>query len=343
MSDKNNRSPKPFKSWTEQRDSISQKMVPGRLSEQFLKANNYYRLSGYWFPLRELIEPRSSRDSTGREIRAEHFQQSYSFDQVLYLYEWEVELRTVLFRLISKIELALRAQVANRLGSYSPFAHRNPALFRASFSQKANLRKRVKFYLSKRRRQRTSYDQWLLQIAHAIERETTSDDAIRHQIEKYGDVHIWSLVEIFEFNTLITAFKNLRNSDTGPIAQFFGYNAKHVRDLVSQLEAMNTLRNKIAHHSRIWNRNFARTPKLPPPSDYPLFQGIRAENRHDQYKLFPMLCTIAYILSIVESTWSARDELMVVLDGFPDDGAYTLSSAGFPPNWRKLPIWASGT
>lgn len=333
--------PKPYKSWEQQLQLIADRFSISGLGEQYLKSNNYFRLSGYWFPMRELVKPRSSKDSTGREIRAESFSNAYSFDQVQELYEWEAELRTLLFGALGKIELALRSQVAHQLGKHNPFAHCFPELFLPKFNRKAKLSKRLKFLYENRRIHRTDYEQWLRKISHSSTRHASSDDAIKHQLEKYGNVHIWSLVEILEFNTVVTAFANLKQPDSVEIAKFFGYTAKHVADLRSQLEALNNLRNKIAHHSRIWNRNFSRAPKIPSNLTYPFFEGVDSRIPHNKFKLFPLVCSLVFLLHQIEQNWHSRDNLRTHFDSFPKTGPFDLAGAGFPANWRELPLWAT--
>jgi len=307
-----------------------------------LKARNYFRLSGYWFPMRDLRQARSGVGAAGRELRHDSFTAGHRFQEVDDIYRWDATLRSHLFEGISRVEVALRSQVAYVLSAHDPMAHRNPEVFNPKFSAKPKFSAQVMTLIRKRRRRRSDYEQWVLTLNQAIAREQNADDAISHQIDEFGDVHIWALVEIIEFLPTIKAFKAMRQPDRQIVSSYFGM--AEPPTLISILEALNNLRNKTAHHARIWNRNFSRSPALPSAKKYPYFESIpRGNNSWQKYRLYPLLCSLVYLLEHVENDRVWTNRLIEIIDAYPVIPGYTLHAAGFPDDWRDLPAWATST
>lgn len=325
-------------SWNQQAVSIAEKMKIQDDLDLHLKAKNYYRLSGYWFQMRILASERTSPKAKGREIRSERFDLGRSFNEVSAIYEWDKKLRQVLFSGCEEIEVAFRTQVGYYLGEKHPLAHREPAEFQEAFSKSEGLPAQLRFFLRKGRFRRSEYEQWLLKVDSAIKRERGSDDGIAHQLDKYGDVHIWSLVEILEFQTLIKIFKFMPTRDRQKIARYFG--CMNPKELDSQLAAINNLRNKLAHHARIWNRNFSRAPVLATQMNNNYFVGIvRSNDSWQKFRLYPLICVIASMLKNIGMGDHWHRALRGHLAEFPSIPGYNLTSAGFPADWKSFSIW----
>jgi len=329
--------PKKALDWDEQVNSIGLKMTTSVELPSHLKSKNYYRLSGYWFHMRTVVSGRTNIKAKAREVRSDVFRSGHSFDQVLAIYQWDARFRELLFRAIADVEIGLRTQVSYVLAQRDPFAHRHPDSFAARFSKKPSFRSNLNSLVRKRRRRRSDFQQWQKKVENSIEREIKSDDAIAHQIEKYGDVHIWSIVEILEFWQVIVAFDHLHQSDADVVLSFFKSSDRRI--FSSQMAAVNSLRNKIAHHSRIWNRNLERAPALPKGQTDNYFDGIPRDNQISHYRVYPVICTLARWLDSIDSRNTWRCDLLRHLEAFPQIEGYSLSSGGFPPGWQKLPIW----
>ncbi|ABE53719.1 Abi-like protein [Shewanella denitrificans OS217] len=74
-----------------------------------LSSINYYRLSGYWYPFR-------IRDKAGKVKN--QFQSGTNFDDVLFLYEIDRQLRSLILDAIERVEIAVRTQFTYHLGLY---------------------------------------------------------------------------------------------------------------------------------------------------------------------------------------------------------------------------------
>ena len=320
--------------------SVSEKMKIHKDLDLHLRTRNYYRLSGYWFQMRVLESERTSPNAKGRELRSGSFAPGRSFSEVSAIYEWDKQLRRILFSGCEDIEVAFRTQVGYHLGQKHPFAHRMPEEFQESFSKSDNLPTQVRFFVRKGRFRRSEYSEWIIKVDNAIRRERGSDDGIAHQLDKYGDVHIWSLVEILEFQTLIKIYKYMPTRDRQKIARYFG--CTNPKELDSQLAAINNLRNKLAHHARIWNRNFSRAPALAKSTTNSYFAGIdRSNESWQKFRLYSLICVIASMLRNLGMEQDWQRSIYGHLEDFLAIPGYHLSSAGFPADWKSLPLWNS--
>ena len=88
---------------------------PGALAA--LQRLGYYRLSGYFYPLRKT-------NPVGIPGRPDDFAEGASFELVLQLAEFDKKLRMLALDALETIEVALRVCIAHRLGRLDPEAHR---------------------------------------------------------------------------------------------------------------------------------------------------------------------------------------------------------------------------
>lgn len=78
---------------------------------------NYYRLSGYWYSWRKLLE-------TGE--RAGSFIAGTTLADVVAVYMFDCKLREAVFTCLAPIELSVRFMLGHELGHIGSFAHRHP-------------------------------------------------------------------------------------------------------------------------------------------------------------------------------------------------------------------------
>lgn len=108
----------------------------------YLERIGYYRLSGYWFAFRQRSEPVCVLDEHGRKpkkVRVERivldgFLANSTFQNAVELYVFDKRLRLLVLDALERIEVALRTEVARRLGQLDSFAYLKPELFHESFS-----------------------------------------------------------------------------------------------------------------------------------------------------------------------------------------------------------------
>lgn len=191
-----------------------------------LQNENYYRLSGYTFHMKV-------------NASTEQFAEGSSFDTVLSLYDYDKELRNILFRYIDTIEIRLRTRISYFFShACTSYGHYNPINF---LSYEA-------------------CDDFVASLNKAIEKNKDAPFVKQHII-KYSNPNtnpplynmpLWVAVEILSFSTLSKFYKTI-GSDTikHEIANSLEISSAQ---LDNWLHAIACLRNLCAHHGRIYNQ-----------------------------------------------------------------------------------------
>lgn len=107
----------------------------------YLARIGYYRLSGYWYPLREIDKAESAAQN--KPIRTDNFIANSHFEDVVKLYVFDKRLRLLALDALERIEMAIRVDVAHLLGEQDTCAHENPACLHGNFAKKV-MTKRAK-------------------------------------------------------------------------------------------------------------------------------------------------------------------------------------------------------
>ncbi|MHA3902029.1 Abi family protein [Castellaniella sp. WN] len=288
-----------------------------------LQRIGYYRLSAYWYPLRQTVRSQATGSPQITVQRADAFRPGSTFEQVLALYVFDKRLRLLALDAIERIEVALRVDVSYRLGQRDPFAHTNPALLHGNFTKKVNATGR------------TTYQLWLDKHQQMVAR--SREDFVRHYQQKYGEPFpLWVAVELWEFGMLSTFYQGMQVADKDAIAA--RYSLPDGQLLQSWLRALNFVRNVAAHHSRLWNKNLVDQPKLPRAGAVPAFDPVIGQPAVAS-RLFVMLCILLHMMRVVSpnSSWPTR--LRRLLDGFPAVPGLSLADMGFPAGWEGQPLW----
>ena len=233
-----------------------------------LKRIGYYRLSGYTFAF----------------FNNEGFSDFLNINRILEVYEFDMDLRNVLFGAIEQIEVYFRTHISYILSS--------------NFKAFGYLSKEAYPNLSTKR-----YAELLSKCIRLYER--SSEQFIQHFKEKYGSEHefppIWILVNILEMGTLLTMFRGLNTDYKRQLAEPFGI---HYTVLESWLVAIHVLRNICAHHGRLWNRRIGVTPKLP--------KNLSEEepyNKINDYQLSAHLFIVRKLLETINPSCSSLKKL----------------------------------
>lgn len=290
----------------------------------YLRRIGYYRLSAYWYPLRQVVPSQAAGPAPIIGQRADTFRPGSTFEQVLALYVFDKRLRLLALDAIERIEVALRVDVSYRLGQRDPFAHMNPDMLHGNFTKKIHSTTG-----------RTIYRNWLEKHQQMVAR--SKDDFVRHYKQKYGEpLPLWVAVELWEFGMLSTFYQGMRIADKDAIAARYGLPDGQL--LQSWLRALNFVRNVAAHHSRLWNKNLVDQPKLPRAGVMPTFDPLIGQPAVAS-RLFVMLYIVLHMMREVSpnSSWPAR--LRQLLDGFPAAPGLSPSDMGFPVGWEAYPLW----
>lgn len=266
-------------------------IVPDReLAMRWLSRVSYYRFSAYLH--------------TYRLTNSDNYKPGTTFSEIANLYNFDRQLRLMLMDAIERIEVWLRTavtyEVAHRCG---PFGYLKKSSFNKGFDHK-QFRK-------------------TLRQEHARSKEAF----VQHYRDKYkGENHlpIWMATEVLTFGTLSMLYSALPLDSKRNIAATVG-----LKDnvLSNWLQSVAYIRNLCAHHSRVWNRKLAISPKILKGSDS---RGIEPS------KLYAALLALDFLISQIapNSSWRYR-----TAEFFRRHAGIDSRQMGFPADWEaRLPF-----
>lgn len=281
-----------------------------------LERFGYYRLSGYFYPLRK-TKP------IGEEGRLDDFVDEATFEHVIQIADFDKKLRLLAMYAIETIEVAVRVAVAHHLGRVQRDAHRHAILLDGRFTSPG------------RNGAASGYDLWIARFEELLAK--SKEDFTDHHNEKYaGRMPIWVAIEVWDFGMLSRFFSGLKFRDKNAIAAKYGISDGEV--LRSWIRAFNFVRNVAAHHSRLWNRINTEIPVLPQLERCrwlePLYKDPASQRR-----LFGALTLMRFMLRSIlpHSDW--HHQVKAHIATFPESNRISIKSAGFPDGWQDLPIW----
>lgn len=268
-------------------------------ARHYLAHVNYYRLRGYWLPFEQAGGGNDHRFAAGT-----------SFDDALSLYVFDRQLRLLLLDAIERIEVSLRTRWAHLLS--------------VKYGSHAQLREDI--FADSGKHQRC-----LEALREEIER--SHERFIEHYRNKYTDPElppIWAASEVMSLGQLSKWFDNLKHHpDRREIAAVYGIDESVLRSFMHHLTHV---RNLCAHHSRLWNRRFTFTMRIPRNPRH--IAGWF--NHRDDRKLYNTLVMLGYLLSIIspDSKWVPHVRRLIGLHAQAKPAAM-----GFPEGWEKLALW----
>jgi abortive infection bacteriophage resistance protein len=193
------------------------------LAKKYLSHISYYRLAGYWWSMQT-------------DNIAHKFKPNSTFENVIKIYNFDADLRILLFDAIEKIEISLRTKLIYHLSHYyDPWWFQNTDLFKDAPALIKSLEK----------------------MREEVDR--SKDIFIKEHKKKYKkDLRFppaWKTLELSSLGGLSKLYGNLKNNIEAKdqIAEEFG--AVNHTYLPSWLQSIAQIRNLCAHHSRLWNKN----------------------------------------------------------------------------------------
>ncbi|OCG22321.1 hypothetical protein A9G22_07825 [Gilliamella sp. App2-1] len=266
-----------------------------------LKQVGYYRLSGFWYRYRCPITfylQQSPQYLILNPIRFPSipkrkniFTPNTTIEKINSLYLFDCELKILLFEGIARIENFMRSVIAHTIGEIDPLGYKNRSLIDT-------------FYLNTNNGSKSKYDQWLDKLNNSI--ENSKDDCIRWHKENYQDIPIWAVTEIWDFGMLSKFYGMLKDTYKLGICQAI-FNDKrlansHKKNMQAALQHLNIIRNKCAHHARIWNISI-NSPKF----NLKLVDELKIINPKDVSweKIFGTICLMWMLIRLfsTNSEW----------------------------------------
>ena len=267
-------------------------------AKKILGEVSYFRFAAYLRPMEA-------------DKQTHQFKAGSTFENAVALYEFDNELRQLLFSAIQRIEVALRSKIIQH------FSMRHGAFW---FMQ-------MNLHDSEHR---------FLENLNSLDREVTrsKEDFIKEHFRNYDKPEFppaWKTLELASLGTLSKLYYNFSDKKTKKIiAREFNLPQHEV--LESWMRSLAALRNHCAHHARIWNRFLNATPQL-----NARLRGLWINNYQvDANKLYATLCYIVYWLDSMERGDNFRVRLNVLLNKYP---SVDVAAMGFPQDWENEPLW----
>jgi abortive infection bacteriophage resistance protein len=260
------------------------------LAIRWLGRVSYYRFSAYLY--------------TYRVPGSNNYRPGTTFSEIAKLYNFDRQLRLMLLDAIERIEIWLRTAVTYELAHRcGPFGY----LKRSSF---------IKGF---------GYKQFRRTLQQAQDR--SKEAFVQHYWSKYtGENHlpIWMATEVLTLGTLSMLFSALPLDSKRNIAATVG-----LKDnvLSNWLQSIAYIRNLCAHHSRVWNRKLAISPKI-----------LRGSDSHgtEPSKLYAALLALDFLISQIAPNGSWRQR---TAEFFRQNAAVDVRQMGFPVGWEgRLPF-----
>ena len=277
----------------------------------YLENISYYRLKGYWWDMQD--------DYTLHTLRPNTY-----FEDIIDRYNFDRQLRLILFDAIERIEIALRTKMIYHLSiKYGGLWYLDPSLFENTTI--------------------TLFD-GTVQSMHQntlneLQKEFGRSQEIFIKDHRYRfpniDADAWKILEVATMGTLSKLYKNLKHQlpEKATIAKEMGLNMHS--ELSSWLEAITYIRNIIAHHSRLWNRNMVKRPTE--HLNNPIGQWFANPLTSVQTKKsFLIISCMVYLCNEITANHSIRAKLLQL---FKDNPNIPIYKFGFLNNWNNEPIW----
>jgi len=268
-------------------------------AEHFLRHINYYRLRAYWLP--------------SEEDRSTHrFRSGTTIESVVDLYNFDRDLRLLVFDAIERVEVSIRSVCAYEMSiAYGPHGHLDKSIVRNA--------SRHQNFLDKLKK----------------EIDASKEVFIEHFRSTYEELTppMWASCEVMTIGLLSKWYENLAPMRLrSRIASQYGLNESVLESWCTHLAYT---RNTCAHHSRLWNRQLTITPALPKKK----IDTLHGAFVNDSRKLYNTLVILLYLMDIVSPGHTWRVRLITLLSS----RSIRLSAMGFPSDWQARRIWSNRT
>ena len=263
-----------------------------------LASISYFRLACYW----KVFE---TDEATHQFASGTHL------EDVISLYTFDRQLRSIIFTAIQDIEVAMRTRIIHFFSlSHGAFWFMDASQFNS----------------------RSIFQTCLDSIQ--VELSRSKEEFLQEHFAKYDTPSmppVWKTLEVVSFGNLSKLYANMKDVEVKKqVAKSFGL--PQYTYLESWMRSLTVLRNCCAHHGRAWNRRYPAMPQLPRrlPFTWVDTQHIRP------MKLYAQLCTLLYLEQSITPNSQIKDRLLSLLNAYP----HTITrQMGFPLGWEKELLW----
>ncbi|MDV0447065.1 hypothetical protein MsAg5_09380 [Methanosarcinaceae archaeon Ag5] len=277
------------------------------LAERFLLNNSYYRLKNYT----DFFQNSKAFDR--------YFLNNIFFEDILDIYHFDSELRSLIFNAIEKIEIALRNQIVYQYSiTYGSHWYLDSTYFKVANVHQLFL------------------DDLFRNVESSVESFT-----VPYKQYPYGKQNpplsscwmvpaCWVAIETVSFGQLSKILGNLKADNCKQaVTLHFGVHAPQILD--NWMHCISIIRNICAHHGQLWDRKI-REIKLPKNLPNLFIQNKSVENN----KIYASICCIQYLLNEIDPENNFKNRLAELLKS---RSIKELDRMGFPATWDSELFW----
>jgi len=268
------------------------------LAMKQLASISYFRLASYW----KVFET----DATTHQLK-----NGTTLDDVITLYDFDKELRSIIFTAIQDIEIALRTHIIHHFSmTHGAFWFMDATKFIS------------------RSIYQTCFDNIKAELGRSKE------EFLQEHFAKYDSPSmppVWKTLEVVSLGNLSKLYANMKDTEVKKqVARSLGI--PQYLYLESWMRSLTVLRNCCAHHARAWNRRYPSMPQLPQrlPLAWVETQYVRP------MKLYAQLCTLLYLEQSITPNSQIKNRLLDMFAKYP---TISLKQMGFPKDWKSQPLW----
>lgn len=273
---------KPFKTHNQQLKILRERglSVPSSAKRSLENYGYYSIINGYKWSFLQ-------RGTDGKPINPEQYVKNAKFQEIETLYDFDSELRSILFEALLKYESSLSAELAYRFSEAHPEEHSYLAI--NNFSKDSRKVHDVVSTISS--------------LSGVIKYKFKQKNAITHYVNKHRHVPLWVLVNFLTFGDFNYFYQILTDDVKLKIAQDFSAQRKRVYSVKSlaitpdTIMAVNHLvnhfRNAVAHGEITFSKKIHRSPNLQ-SIKVPL--GIQTTALNSQAGVFELIIALKVVL-----------------------------------------------
>ena len=261
------------------------------LAKEFLNQVNYYRFSGY-------LKLFSTNDI---------FDINTSLEDIIEIYNFDCELRKILYSFLGYIEVLIKTQLALNL----------------------SLNINAIFYLDKNNfLDEDRFNSLQNDLNDSITRKYSKKPFIKHFQGDY--LPIWVLVEIMSFGNISMMYANLIDSNKDLVCKsYLNINKIYLKNY---LYVLSNLRNSCAHHARIYGKEFELAPKIS-NKDKKILMSNNITVSNSNHKLFIYIFIMVKLIKDSSQINMLMSELKALFNRYSN---IEIEKIGFVNNWENI-------
>lgn len=261
------------------------------LAKDFLNQVNYYRFSGYLklFSVNDLFSGKTT------------------FEEIVEIYNFDNELRTLINCFLGYIEVLIKTQLALNLS-----LNINPICY----LDKNNFLDEVRFNSLQN------------DINDSITRKYSKEPFIKHFQGDY--LPIWVLVEVLSFGNISMMYANLIDTNKDLVCK--GYLNINKAYLKNYLYVLSNLRNSCAHQGRVFGKEFELAPKIS-SRDKRMLLANNVTVSNSNHKLFIYIFIMIKLIKDDNQKYIIINELKTLFNKYPN---IDIEKIGFVNNWENI-------